>query len=164
MKVLTWGRSNRSEPGHMWLVSQDGLEAEKAAEGNSKTQYWVFDHDIKPALRVDSLDPSTVRVFRNSERGWDKLIDVNLNDDFSPALHATSCNGLKKVIGESWPTLEALALIRTIETTNGRFPSAPIFLQFCVLRDSGQIGVSLQCLGLAIIMSTISQKPNRVQN
>ena len=42
--VLFWGRSNNRTPGHMWRVSQDGLDATKIAEGTAQTQYWVFDH------------------------------------------------------------------------------------------------------------------------
>ncbi|MEM9967502.1 MAG: prolyl oligopeptidase family serine peptidase [Pseudomonadota bacterium] len=84
MPILTWGKEHGSGNGHMWLVSQDGLTAEKIAEGNAKTQYWVFDENTQPTLRLDSLDPATTRLFRNTETGWRKLIDIDVNDAFWP--------------------------------------------------------------------------------
>lgn len=87
MPVLTWGKSNNRGLGHMWLVSQDGLSADKVATGNADTQYWVFDEVTKPVLRLDSLDPATNRLFKNGEDGWQKLVDFNLNDAFYPLSH-----------------------------------------------------------------------------
>ena len=84
MPALFWGRTNRGEPGHMWHVSQDGLNAEKVAEGNSKTQYWVFDEGAQPVLRVDFLNAATYRVFRKSGTIWKPLIDLSLDDIFEP--------------------------------------------------------------------------------
>ena len=84
MPVLTWGKRRNSEEAHMWLVSQDGLRAEKVADGNSDTQYWVFDKQFDPVLRADSLDTRTYRVFLNSNGAWEKLIGVDVNDIFQP--------------------------------------------------------------------------------
>lgn len=82
--ILTWGKSNRNDTGHMWLVSQDGLNAEKVAEGTPKSQYWVFDAQKAPALRLDSLDAATTRLFKKVEGGWAVLADISLNDEFLP--------------------------------------------------------------------------------
>lgn len=84
MSVLTWGKENRNSPGHMWLVSQDGLDAKKIAEGNEKSRFWVFDDNSEPVLRLDSLDDSTDRLFTQTDTGWEPLIDINLNDAFYP--------------------------------------------------------------------------------
>jgi dipeptidyl aminopeptidase/acylaminoacyl peptidase len=83
-RILTWGKAHRNDVGHVWLVSQDGLSAEKIAEGNAKAKYWVFDQDTKPILRLDSLDAATTRLFRKEESGWQKLADISLNDQFEP--------------------------------------------------------------------------------
>lgn len=83
-KILTWGKASKNDLGHMWLVSQDGLTSEKIAEGNAKTQYWVFDTQNQPVLRVDSLDPATLRAFKNGPNGWQLLTDISLNDHFTP--------------------------------------------------------------------------------
>lgn len=84
MPVLTWGKSSNRSNAHMWLVSQDGLSAEQIAEGNLNTIWWVFDEKTKPTLRLDSLDPATARLFRNTPEGWQKLIDIDLDDIFEP--------------------------------------------------------------------------------
>lgn len=81
--ILTWGKANARDIGNMWVVSQDGLSAEKVAQGNADTQYWVFDHHT-PILRMDSLDPATTRVFRKVGEDWVKLVDIDLGDDFYP--------------------------------------------------------------------------------
>lgn len=81
--ILTWGKANARDVGNMWVVSQDGLSAEKVAQGNADTQYWVFDHHT-PVLRMDSLDPATTRVFRKVGEDWVKLVDIDLGDDFYP--------------------------------------------------------------------------------
>jgi dipeptidyl aminopeptidase/acylaminoacyl peptidase len=93
MPLLTWGKSHTREVGHMWLVSQNGLTAEKIATGNDKSQYWMFDAETKPVLRLDSLDPATTRMFRNTDSGWEKLIDIDLDDDFYP-LSRTDADGM----------------------------------------------------------------------
>lgn len=80
MPILTWGREHKSDTGHIWRVSQDGREATKIAQGNSKTQYWVFDGNKAPILRADQYDTATVRLFRKQSDGWVKLIDVDVND------------------------------------------------------------------------------------
>lgn len=80
MSILTWGREHKSDTGHMWRVSQDGREATKIAQGNSKTQYWVINENKEPILRADQNDTATVRLFRKTSDTWVKLIDVNVND------------------------------------------------------------------------------------
>jgi dienelactone hydrolase len=82
--ILTWGKSSSNDTGHMWLVSQDGLNAEKVAEGTPQSLYWVFDTQNAPVLRLDSLDAATTRLFKNSESGWAFLADISLNDEFLP--------------------------------------------------------------------------------
>ncbi|MEP1766009.1 MAG: prolyl oligopeptidase family serine peptidase [Sulfitobacter sp.] len=82
--ILTWGKENGNGNGHMWLVSQDGLRASKIAEGNPRTQYWVFDEFPNPALRLDSLDPATTRLFKKDDEDWAPLIDIHMNDQFGP--------------------------------------------------------------------------------
>lgn len=83
--VLFWGRTDLSAAGHMWRVSQDGLDAQRIAEGNSNTRYWVFEEDnTKPILRIDSLNASTQRVFKKTGRAWDVLFDLDLDDVFEP--------------------------------------------------------------------------------
>lgn len=89
-RILTWGKTNARTPGHMWLVSQDGLEAEQIAIGNHKTNYWVFNKDNEPVLRVDSLDPANVRMFTKVSGDWKKLVDIDLNDAFAPLSHVQS--------------------------------------------------------------------------
>ncbi len=84
MTILTWGRTSPSATPAMWLVSQDGQSAEQVADGTDKTRYWVFDADIAPVLRLDSLDPATERLMRKTEDGWRNLIDISLNDVFWP--------------------------------------------------------------------------------
>lgn len=84
MPVLTWGKEHQRSAGHMWLVSQDGLTAEKIAEGNDNTRYWVFSQQMQPVLRRDSLDDRTDRLFRKTDSGWEPLIDIDLNDAFHP--------------------------------------------------------------------------------
>jgi dipeptidyl aminopeptidase/acylaminoacyl peptidase len=83
-RVLTRGKEHRNDNGHMWLVSQDGLSAEKIAEGTAQSQYWVFDAKNSPVLRLDSLDPATARLFTKDGDGWKILIDISLNDQFTP--------------------------------------------------------------------------------
>tara|TARA_R110002126_G_scaffold68704_2_gene174010 strand:- start:30579 stop:32525 length:1947 start_codon:yes stop_codon:yes gene_type:complete len=82
--ILTRGKEHRNDNGHMWLVSQDGLSAEKIAEGTAQSQYWVFDAKNSPVLRLDSLDPATARLFTKDGDGWKILIDISLNDQFTP--------------------------------------------------------------------------------
>ena len=82
--ILTWGKSCNRCLGNMWLVSQNGLDAEMVAEGNGQTRYWVFDRADNPILRLDTLNPSTERVFHKRGDQWIKLIDINLNDAFHP--------------------------------------------------------------------------------
>ncbi len=84
MPVLTWGKVSTRSPAHMWRVSQDGLKVQRVAEGTENTRYWVFDEDLKPALRLDSLDTATERLSRKTPDGWEKLIDISLNDTFWP--------------------------------------------------------------------------------
>ena len=84
MPILTWGRTHNRETGHMWLVSQDGLTAEKIADGNNNTRYWIFNEDTKPVLRLDSLDTATDRLFRKTASGWVKLLDISRNDVIYP--------------------------------------------------------------------------------
>lgn len=81
--ILTWGKSHTREVGNMWVVSQDGLTAEKVAQGNSETLYWVFDYHT-PVLRMDSLDTAKTRMFRRVGDDWVKLVDIDLSDDFYP--------------------------------------------------------------------------------
>ena len=80
--LLYWGSSRQGEQWHMWHVSQDGLTAQKIAEGNSQTQYWIADETGQLPLRVDAIDPSTHRIFRHRESDWEALIDIKLNDTF----------------------------------------------------------------------------------
>ncbi|WP_156023537.1 alpha/beta hydrolase family protein [Sulfitobacter donghicola] len=83
--ILTWGKESANDNGHMWLVSQDGLNANKVAEGNAQTLYWVFDETYtSPVLRLDSLDPATTRLFGKQGADWTALIDINVNDQFAP--------------------------------------------------------------------------------
>lgn len=89
-KILTWGKANRNDTGHMWLVSQDGLNAEKIAEGTAQSQYWVFDAQYTPVLRLDSLDPATTRLFRKEGGAWKTLVDISLNDQFTPVSQVRS--------------------------------------------------------------------------
>lgn len=89
-KILTWGKANSNDTGHMWLVSQDGLNAEKIAEGTAQSQYWVFDAQYTPVLRLDSLDPATTRLFRKEGDAWKTFIDISLNDQFMPVSQARS--------------------------------------------------------------------------
>lgn len=84
MGIMTWGKTSPSATPAMWLVSQDGQSAEQIADGTDKTRYWVFDADIAPVLRLDSLDPATERLMRKTDDGWCKLIDISLNDAFWP--------------------------------------------------------------------------------
>ncbi len=84
MPILTWGKSSNRGLGHMWLVSQDGLKAKKVAEGTIDTRFWVFDSEKNPVLRLDSLDPATERLMRKTDAGWEKLVDISLNDIFQP--------------------------------------------------------------------------------
>lgn len=114
MNILTWGKSQTRSDGHMWVVSQDGLKAEKVAEGNGLTNYWVFD-DHEPLLRMDSLDPATTRVFRKKDDEWLKFIDIDLGDDFSP-FYIQSDGGL---IARSARGRDKAALVRFDTTTGG---------------------------------------------
>ena len=82
--ILAWGKTCNRCGSNMWLVSQDGLEAEQIAEGTNETVYWVFDENDAPVLRVDSLDAAHQRVFRKDGDVWNTLFDVNLNDAFYP--------------------------------------------------------------------------------
>ena len=84
MRILTWGKTTTRATQAMWLVSQDGKSAEQIADGTEQTRYWVFDDDFNPVLRLDSLDPATERLFRKTEDGWRKLIDISLDDAFFP--------------------------------------------------------------------------------
>lgn len=83
-RLLTWGKSCNRCDAHMWLVSQDGLEAEKIADGNARSILWMFDVEDRPVLRLDSLDPATQRLMRKTEEGWIVLTDISLNDTFEP--------------------------------------------------------------------------------
>lgn len=67
--ILTWDKSHTREVENMWVLFQDGLTAEKVAQGNSETLYWVFDHHA-PALRMDSLDTAKTRLFRKIGDNW----------------------------------------------------------------------------------------------
>ena len=85
--VLFWGRSNQSTPGHMWRVSQDGLDATKIAEGTAQTQYWVFDHKGEARLRVDSRDAATQSLLKKEGENWSEMLVLDLNDTFHPVGH-----------------------------------------------------------------------------
>lgn len=79
---IVWGKTNFRAPGHLWKVSQDGAQSEKLAEGNQNTQYWILDTEDQPALRIDTLDPATQRMFRKTGETWEQLIDLDLDDTF----------------------------------------------------------------------------------
>ncbi|KAA0917754.1 S9 family peptidase [Aquicoccus porphyridii] len=114
--VLFWGRTSRSELGHMWRVSQDGLDVERMAEGNSRSHYWVFNKGkTKPILRVDSLNTSTQRVFRKTESTWDVLFDLDLNDVFEPLSPVDETGHL---VARSSRGRDKAALVR-LDTTTG---------------------------------------------
>ncbi|MCV3274381.1 alpha/beta hydrolase family protein [Roseobacter sinensis] len=83
-EILTWGKMHNNAIGHLWLVSQDGLKAEKVAEGNENTKYWIVDAEKVPRLRVDTANPSTLRIFRRDNDVWQPLTDVSINDAFYP--------------------------------------------------------------------------------
>jgi dipeptidyl aminopeptidase/acylaminoacyl peptidase len=116
MPILTWGKSHSRWDGHMWLVSQDGLIAEKIAEGNSNTQYWVFDDETKPVLRLDSLDPATTRLFKKTSDSWEKLIDVDLGDNFFPLSHVFADGSL--IVRSSRGRDKAALVSMNVETGN----------------------------------------------
>ncbi|MEM7198043.1 MAG: hypothetical protein AAF352_06715, partial [Pseudomonadota bacterium] len=82
MHVTVWGRETSAANWDMWLVSQDGLEAEKIAFGNAKTNYWVFDQQNQPVLRLDVLNPSTERLYRKQNDSWIQIADIDVADDF----------------------------------------------------------------------------------
>jgi dienelactone hydrolase len=82
--VLTWGKSCNRCGANIYQVSQDGLEAELLAEGNTKSLYWVFDENSNPVLRVDGLNETSQRVFLKDGDAWNVLFDLNLNDAFHP--------------------------------------------------------------------------------
>lgn len=84
MKVLTWGKTSNRAPAHMYLVSQDGKETEKVAEGTLDTVYWVFDAEMEPVLRLDNLDAATTRMMRKTAEGWEPLVEISVNDQFHP--------------------------------------------------------------------------------
>lgn len=90
MPVMFWGRTSSRDVGHMWHVSQDGLEATKIAEGTAQTQYWVFDHTGHPRLRVDSRDPSSQTVLKKEGDDWRELFVLDLNDTFQPVARVDS--------------------------------------------------------------------------
>ncbi|MEM6939915.1 MAG: alpha/beta fold hydrolase [Pseudomonadota bacterium] len=83
-RILTWGKAHNRAPAHLWMVSQDGLQAEKRAEGTADTLYWVLDSELQPVLRLDSLDPATERLSRKTDEGWVPLTDISLDDTFQP--------------------------------------------------------------------------------
>lgn len=83
-KLLVWGKTHKRSHGNLYLVSQDGLTTEQIAEGNDRTRYWIVDKNDHPVLRIDNLNDATDRVFRKSEEGWFELIDIHLDDTFSP--------------------------------------------------------------------------------
>lgn len=84
-RELTWGKVSNRELAGLWLVSQDGLEAERIARGTSETQYWVMEaQGDAPRVRVDSLDPATQRMFVRDGEDWHELLDIALEDSFWP--------------------------------------------------------------------------------
>lgn len=125
MTILTWGKAAPRDAGDMWLVSQDGLTAEKVAEGNEKTVYWVFDTLDNPVLRLDSLDPATQRLFRKTDTGWRTLVDIALNDEFYPVsavredgtVLARSARGRDKV---ALVSMNVDTGVETVEVENAR--------------------------------------------
>lgn len=110
--LLYWGKRNARAAAHMWLVSRDGTTAEKIAQGNEQTEFWVFDTDRNPVLRADSLDAAYQRVFRKSDDGWQPLFDLHVNDTFQPVdrvqsdgtLLARSSRGRDKIALVSFDT------------------------------------------------------------
>lgn len=116
--ILTWGKTCNRCGAHMWLISQDGLEAEQVAEGNDKTVYWVFDENDAPVLRVDSLDEQTQRVFRKDGDDWVQLIDVDLNDAFYPIGRVRADNTflLRSSRGRDKAALVSMEVTTGIET------------------------------------------------
>ena len=129
-RILTWGKTNARWPAHMWLVSQDGLEAEKVAKGNQKTNYWVFNGENEPVLRVDSLDPATVRMFTKVADDWEKLIDIDLNDAFSPVSNVRSDGTVlvRSARGRDKAALVSLDVRTGVETVVIENPDADIAL------------------------------------
>jgi dienelactone hydrolase len=91
-KILTLGKTCNRCGANLWVVSQDGLEADQIAEGNTKTQYWVLGENHTPVLRVDSLDEKTQRVYRLQDDDWTKLFDLDLNDAFWPVSRVRADN------------------------------------------------------------------------
>ncbi|MEM8541905.1 MAG: alpha/beta fold hydrolase [Pseudomonadota bacterium] len=85
--VLVWGKPYQQSNGHLYLVSQDGLESERIAEGNDRTQYWITDAERTPVLRLDTFGEGALRVFRSNSGDWGRLIDVSQNDTFHPISH-----------------------------------------------------------------------------
>ncbi|MBT8166910.1 hypothetical protein DS909_18160 [Phaeobacter gallaeciensis] len=84
LPALVLGKRNNREHPHLWHVSQDGVTAEIITKGTSKTQSWLLDENDTPLLRIDSLDTATLRLVRSTENGWEKLIDIHINDTFQP--------------------------------------------------------------------------------
>lgn len=86
-KILAWGKAHKRSHGNLFLVSQDGLDAEQIAEGNANTQYWAIDQNKRPVLRIDSLGQDSNRVYRKVGSDWEHLVDIHLDDSFIPFSH-----------------------------------------------------------------------------
>jgi dipeptidyl aminopeptidase/acylaminoacyl peptidase len=91
-REIVWGKSHPRETAHIWLVSQDGLDAEKVGEGNEDTAFWIFNEKKEPVVRVDSLGDDKRRYFFKSNKNWETLFDVSINDTFWPISDVHSDN------------------------------------------------------------------------
>ena len=83
-KILMWGKTSNRSTANLYLVSQDGLEVDKIADGTDDTYFWIMDKHQTPRVRVDSLDEATVRFSRTDDDGetWTKLVDMDVTDTF----------------------------------------------------------------------------------
>lgn len=96
-KILTLGNIHSRAQQHLYLVSQDGLTAEKVAEGEKQTVDWMIGNDLSPFIRVDTPDTKTFRLMARKGEAWDKLIDIDVLERFYQASDADTEGNIRVV-------------------------------------------------------------------
>ena len=83
-RIVVEGNATGRAQTHLYLVSQDGAEVEKIAEGGNEVGYWILDKTLNPRIRVDYTGDNTQSILHKEGSDWVKLVDVALPDVWDP--------------------------------------------------------------------------------
>lgn len=113
-RVPVIGRMHAGSGPHLYLVSQDGREIEKAAAGGRELLYWWVDEFFRPLLRFEDIGGTRRRMLRPDGEEWREVTGYTVNDVLHPVSHRVEDGGLRFLSSRGRDTV---ALVRMdIET------------------------------------------------